>query len=412
MPSDFATASAVVRPSPVTITTRSPSARSARDRLRGGRLHGVGHGEEPRGSAVDRDEHHGPALGRERVGPRRERRPRRPRAPARSAALPERHRATLDLADDALARQRPGRPVRLGEREAARACAAATMAAASGCSLPRSSAAASRSSSSSVAGRERLDRASAGFPSVSVPVLSTRSVSTCSSRSSASAFLTSTPAVAPRPVPTMMAIGVASPSAQGQAMMSTATAFTRACARRGSGPTSAQTQRRRAAAAATTAGTNQPDDHVREPLDGRAAALRVRHHPDDLGEEGVLARPAPRAGRGCRSRSRVAPVTRSPARFSTGTARPSPSTRRRRTRPTRPRRPPAPSRRAGPGGDRPAAPPRARRPPRCRPAPAAARVFGASPSSARIAPDTRLRARSSSTWPSSTSSTMTAADSK
>ncbi len=36
------------------------------------------------------------------------------------------------------------------------------------------------------------------------------------------------PADAPRAVPTMMAIGVASPSAHGQAMMSTATAFTSA----------------------------------------------------------------------------------------------------------------------------------------------------------------------------------------
>jgi hypothetical protein len=36
--------------------------------------------------------------------------------------------------------------------------------------------------------------------------------------------LTRTPAVAPRPVPTMIDIGVASPSAHGHAMISTATA--------------------------------------------------------------------------------------------------------------------------------------------------------------------------------------------
>ena len=69
---------------------------------------------------------------------------------------------------------------------------------------------------------------SRGLPSVSVPVLSTTSVSTFSRTSSASAFLMSTPAVAPRPVPTMIDIGVASPSAHGQAMISTATALTRA----------------------------------------------------------------------------------------------------------------------------------------------------------------------------------------
>ena len=67
----------------------------------------------------------------------------------------------------------------------------------------------------------------AGLPSVSVPVLSTTSVSTFSMRSSASAFLISTPAWAPRPTPTMIDIGVASPSAHGQAMISTATAATR-----------------------------------------------------------------------------------------------------------------------------------------------------------------------------------------
>ena len=42
----------------------------------------------------------------------------------------------------------------------------------------------------------------------------------------------------------MIDIGVARPSAHGQAMMSTATAFTRACARRGSGPAEAPHERR------------------------------------------------------------------------------------------------------------------------------------------------------------------------
>ena len=66
-----------------------------------------------------------------------------------------------------------------------------------------------------------------GLPSVSVPVLSMTSVSIFSIRSSASAFLISTPACAPRPTPTMIDIGVARPSAQGQAMISTLTAATR-----------------------------------------------------------------------------------------------------------------------------------------------------------------------------------------
>jgi hypothetical protein len=58
--------------------------------------------------------------------------------------------------------------------------------------------------------------------------LNRRRVSTFSMRSSASAFLMSTPASAPRPTPTMIDMGVASPNAQGQAMISTATAATRA----------------------------------------------------------------------------------------------------------------------------------------------------------------------------------------
>ena len=101
--------------------------------------------------------------------------------------------------------------------------------------------AATPSTSSSVCGAMAKIEVRRGFPSVRVPVLSTTSVSTFSRRSSASAFLISTPCSAPRPVPTMIDIGVARPRAHGQAMMSTATAATTACASRGSGPTSHQT---------------------------------------------------------------------------------------------------------------------------------------------------------------------------
>ena len=44
--------------------------------------------------------------------------------------------------------------------------------------------------------------------------------------------LISTPFSAPRPVPTMIAVGVASPRAQGHAMMRTATKFTNAIVNR------------------------------------------------------------------------------------------------------------------------------------------------------------------------------------
>ncbi len=65
-------------------------------------------------------------------------------------------------------------------------------------------------------------------PRVSVPVLSKTTVSVALARSNTSAFLNSTPSSAPRPEPTMIAVGVARPMAQGQAMINTATAFPRA----------------------------------------------------------------------------------------------------------------------------------------------------------------------------------------
>src|SRR3546814_12481968 len=97
---------------------------------------------------------------------------------------------------------------------------------------------------------------SAGRPSVSVPVLSTTSVSTTAKRSNASAFLMSTPVRAPFPTPTMIDMGVANPSAQGQAMMSTDTAVTNAKAIDGGG--AAKDQKTKASTAtASPVGTHQ-----------------------------------------------------------------------------------------------------------------------------------------------------------
>ena len=76
-------------------------------------------------------------------------------------------------------------------------------------------------SSSAAAGTTAVTR---GLPSVRVPVLSTTSVLTFSNRSSASAFLISTPTDAPLPTPTIIDIGVANPRAQGHAMIRTDTA--------------------------------------------------------------------------------------------------------------------------------------------------------------------------------------------
>ena len=105
-----------------------------------------------------------------------------------------------------------------------RSRAASATARAIGCSEASSSAPASRSSSSSsVSGAVTTSR-KVIRPVVTVPVLSSTTVSTRRVDSSTSGPRIRMPSCAPRPVPTMSAVGVASPRAQGQAMMRTATA--------------------------------------------------------------------------------------------------------------------------------------------------------------------------------------------
>ena len=65
-------------------------------------------------------------------------------------------------------------------------------------------------------------------PVVTVPVLSSTMVLTTRVDSRASGPLIRMPSWAPRPVPTISAVGVASPRAQGQAMINTATAAAKA----------------------------------------------------------------------------------------------------------------------------------------------------------------------------------------
>ena len=113
-------------------------------------------------------------------------------------------------------------------RSSSRSLATLRIACASGCSLPRSALAASRSSAFSSKPSAGTIPTTFGLPSVSVPVLSITSVSMRSSRSSACASRIRMPECAPRPTPTMIDIGVARPSAQGQAMINTVTAATSA----------------------------------------------------------------------------------------------------------------------------------------------------------------------------------------
>ena len=134
-----------------------------------------------------------------------------------------------------------------------RSSAAAARARPIGCSEAFSSAptrsSASSPSTSSAATTSTTDM----VPVVTVPVLSSTTVSTRRVDSSTSGPLMSRPSCAPRPVPTSSAVGVARPSAQGHAMISTDTAAVNAAA----APAPATSHPARVASeSAITAGTN------------------------------------------------------------------------------------------------------------------------------------------------------------
>ena len=221
---------------------------------------------------------------------------------------------------------------------------------------------------------------------------------------------TSTPACAPRPVPTMIDIGVARPSAHGQAMISTATALSKAKPIAGAGPNSDQAMNV-TAATATTAGTNQPETVSARRWIGareRCAAATIAT---------ICAKSVSLPTRSARITNEpvvltVAPVTLSPGAFSTGSGSPEiidsstllrPST----TLPSTGTFSPGRTRNVWPGTTE-------SRGTSCSvPSSLTTRaVFGARSSSARIALDVAERARNSSTWPSSTSVVITAAASK
>ncbi len=208
----------------------------------------------------------------------------------------------------------------------------------------------------------------------------------------------------------MIAIGVARPRAQGQAMMRTETAATSACAKRGSGPTTAHVAKA-TAATATTAGTNHAATASARRwtfarlrcASATSWTIRASRVSFPTFSARITKPPVPLT---------VEPVTRAPGPFSTGTGSPvsidsstleAPS----RTTPSTGTFSPGRTRSRSPGrtsssGTSLSLPSSASR----------RAVFGARPSSALIAPLVRARARSSSTCPISTSVTMAAADSK
>ena len=99
--------------------------------------------------------------------------------------------------------------------------AASVTAFASGCEEAFSTAAARASASSRRMPSAQKTSRTLGLPSVTVPVLSSTTVSTCFAVSSASPDRMRMPFAAPSPVPVITAAGVARPSAQGQAITST-----------------------------------------------------------------------------------------------------------------------------------------------------------------------------------------------
>ena len=402
-----ATASAVVRLSPVSMTTRIPSACSAR--MASGVLSLIGSAtpSSPTGmplAATNTMVWPSPrrASARSASGPSATPRSfmsaRFPSATARPSTVPRTPFPVTPSNPETLARATP------------RTSLPCTIAAASGCSLPRSSVAARRSSVPSSNPAAGSTVTSLGLPSVSVPVLSTTSVSTLRITSIASAFRKSTPMVAPFPVATMIDIGVASPSAHGQAMMSTATALMMACAMRGCGPQAPHTTKV-TAAIPTTMGTNQPDTKSASFWMGARlrcasatiATMRERRVSAPTFSARMTREPVPFT---------VAPTSRSPGRFSTGMGSPLtidssivlvPS----RTRPstgtfspgrTRSR---SPTRTSSSGTS--SSPPSSR---------SLRADFGAMPRSFLIAALVRLRALSSSTWPRRMRVTITPAASK
>ena len=157
-------------------------------------------------------------------------------------------------------------------------------------------------------GRRRRRR-SVIRPVVTVPVLSSTTVSTRRVDSSTSGPLIRMPSWAPRPVPTISAVGVARPSAHGQAMISTATAAVNAAVEPGAGAEpEAEGARRRARC---TIGHEDAGDPVGQPLHLGLAVLRLLDQPGHLGELGVGADPGgphdqPAAGVDGRADDRVA----------------------------------------------------------------------------------------------------------
>ena len=224
-----ATARAVVAPSPVAMTMRSPPACSAAMRVRRGGLDRIGHRDQAGQRAIDREEHHAGALRAQAFGlvpaatptstPSAVHQRARCRAPARWPSTAAAHADAGDRFEVLRRRKRQAAPARFGDDGLGQRMLAALVQAggqAQHLVVVESGARAMH---------RRGTRACLRSACRSCRRSACRS---CASVSIASASRNSTPACAARPVATMIDIGVASPSAHGQAMISTDTALSTA----------------------------------------------------------------------------------------------------------------------------------------------------------------------------------------
>ena len=241
------------RRSPVSIQTSTPARSEPRHGLGGARLDRVGEADD-----ADRRARRARPTATGRRPEVAARRPVSTPASARNAARADQDRRAVDRGAHARDPRSPRRRSASGAVDAARRrrVARSPRPADARCrARPRPRAAGARRSETPGAGSTTRDRRLGR--AVIVPVLSrTTAVTRCASSSAAPSRMRM-PFSAPLPVPTMIAVGVARPIAQGQAMMRTAIAVDSANGRLGSGPKSSQTAKVRAATP-STAGTNQP----------------------------------------------------------------------------------------------------------------------------------------------------------
>ncbi len=196
--------------------------------------------------------------------------------------------------------------------------AASTTARATGCSDRASRAAATRTSSSPSTPDAATARTSDMTPVVTVPVLSSSTVSMRRVDSRTSGPVMRIPSWAPRPVPTRSAVGVASPRAHGHAMIRVATAAVNAAS--GGKPSSSQPTSVPTASTSTTGTKTAETRSARRWIrafpvcaSSTSAAMRARRVSSPTRVARTSRRPPA---------LRVAPVTSSPGPTSTGSDSP------------------------------------------------------------------------------------------